>query len=185
VESPNFRPSGPEIIFVSEDESQKIEKVHYRPYLPDDFAALYALETRCFQLPQRFTRRYMRQLVTSPNAATWIAVDEAEKLAGFAIVEWVNLPSETVAYIETLEVSAEQRRKGVGAGLLHHAVATAREADATALWLHVAEENQAARGLYAAQGFVMLGREKNYYGRGRHALVLALSLASPTGLRAE
>jgi len=151
--------------------------VLYRRYQPEDFAALYAIEECCFQRPHRFSRRYMRQLVQNPNGATWVAVDEAAALAGFAIVEWASTEEGALAYIETLEVMEAHRRKGVGVALLQHLVQSAQTAGAGALWLHVAEDNQAARRLYQAHGLVEQGREKNYYGRNRDGLLLALVLA--------
>ena len=148
----------------------------YRLYQPEDFTAIYALEENCFRRPHRFTRRFMRQLVQSPNGATWMAVEDTGTLAGFAIVEWTASDQGMIAYIETLEVRAEDRRQGVGAELLRRLIGSASEVASVVLLLHVAEDNQPARLLYAAHGFLEQGREKNYYGRNRDALVLALSL---------
>ena len=63
--------------------------VLYRPYMPDDFAALYAIEERCFQPPLRYSRSYMRQLLKNPDSCAWIA-EEAGIMSGFAIVEWTR-----------------------------------------------------------------------------------------------
>ncbi|HJU19388.1 MAG TPA: PCRF domain-containing protein, partial [Stellaceae bacterium] len=52
--------------------------------------------------------------------------------------------------------------------------------DDAALMLEMAEDNTAAAALYAAHGFVPIGRRPRYYRRGRHfvdALVLRLRLA--------
>lgn len=157
----------------------------FRLYKPGDFAALYALEERCFQPPQRFSRRYMRQLLDCRSGAAWIALNEADKLVGFAIAEWADAGGELHAYIETLEVAAAQRRQGIGAELLHRCIASARAAGAGVLWLHVADENSAARSLYAAQGFVEQGKEPNYYGCGHDALLLALVLKASLPCGAE
>ncbi len=157
----------------------------YRRYQPEDFPTLYEIEECCFQRPHRFSRRYMRQLVQNTNGATWVVVDEAAALAGFAIVEWANTEEGTLAYIETLEVKEAHRRQGVGVALLQHLIQSAQAAGAGALWLHVAEDNQAARRLYQSLGFVEQGREKNYYGRHRDGLVLALLLASADAPPAE
>src|SRR5208337_260302 len=106
----------------------------YRPYQPEDFAALYAIEKACFQPPLRFGRRYMRQIVDNPNAATWIAEKDGH-MAGFAIVEWLQENSATIAYIQTIEVAAAQRCKGIGGELLRRVEASARGAGANAIWL--------------------------------------------------
>jgi ribosomal-protein-alanine N-acetyltransferase len=64
----------------------------------------------------------------------------------------------------------------VGAALLLKTIASAQAAGASLFWLHVAEANAAALGLYRAQGFLPQGREENYYGSGQHALLCSLAL---------
>jgi ribosomal-protein-alanine N-acetyltransferase len=149
--------------------------MHYRPYLPADFPQLYAIEEACFQPPMRFGRRYMRQLVTSPNAVTWVA-EEAGELAGFAIVEWSGAPAEIAAYIQTLEVSHEHRRQGIGLELLRRIESSARAAGAAQIWLHVDKENTAALRLYHAEGYVQRGTHAHYYGRTRDAHIYCKQL---------
>jgi len=144
--------------------------VLYRHYTPQDFNQLYALEERCFEPPSRFSRSYMRQLVNRSNGATWIA-EENGQMTGFAIVEWYQKPGEVIAYIQTIEVAAEQRGCGVGHELLLRMEGSARQADARMIWLHVETENTAAIRLYETQGYRCEGRKENYYPRGRAALI--------------
>jgi ribosomal protein S18 acetylase RimI-like enzyme len=144
--------------------------VLYRHYKPEDFAALYAIEERCFQPPLSFSRRTMRQLVNSPHAATWIAEEDGH-MAGFAIVEWAEENGAVVAYIQTIEVAPEQLRQGIGGELLRRIEESARSAGAQAIWLHVDAQNAAAIHLYEANGYRSEGREENYYTRGRAALI--------------
>ena len=141
-----------------------------RIYQPEDFAALYALEERCFPPPDRFSRRYMRTLVGRANAATWIAEEEG-LLSGFAIVEWTRRSSEIAAYIQTIEVAPEMRQRGVGRELLCCIEESARAASAAYLWLHVEAANAAAIRLYEAQRYRSQARRENYYPRGRAALI--------------
>ena len=101
--------------------------MNYRLFQPDDFHDLYAIEELCFQPPQRFTRRYMRQLIASHDAATWIAEVNGH-MAGFAIVEWAQQITGIVAYIATLEVLPEQRGRGIGAELLRRLEGSANAA---------------------------------------------------------
>ena len=150
----------------------------YRPYQPADFAALYAIEESCFQPPLRFSRRYMRQLVLNPNAATWIAEKDG-RMAGFAIVEWVQDEGATFAYIQTIEVAAEQRCKGIGGELLRRVEASARGAGANAIWLHVDAENSVAICLYECHGYAVQGKSEHYYARNRSALVYSKILPAP------
>lgn len=170
----------------------------YRLYTPQDFAALYAIEELCFEPLFRFGRWTMRQFAGRSNAATWLA-EEDGALRGFAIVEWTerklrlcgggpsprgcknvvpgdgpSLPeckSRVTAYIQTIEVAPEARRRGIGRALLGHIEDSALAAGAEWIRLHVDAENADAIRLYEAQGYHCQGRRENYYPLGRAALI--------------
>ena len=150
--------------------------MHFRLYQPDDFNQLYAIEEACFLPPLRFSRSYMRQLVKSTNAATWVA-EEDGVLAGFAIIEWLADATESIAYIETIEISEARRKQGIGTELLLRIEASARSAGAQSVWLHVDAENDSAIRLYEAQGYEYQGREKLFYDGRRDALIYSKSLS--------
>ena len=83
------------------------------------------------------------------------------------------------AEILTLAVRPEVRRQGLARRLTRAAGDTARGLGAERLFLEVAEDNVAARGLYAGAGFVETGRRRGYYEtpQGRtDALILVLNL---------
>jgi ribosomal-protein-alanine N-acetyltransferase len=149
--------------------------MRYRLYTPADFPALYAVEELCFAPAFRFSRSYMRQLIDSPNSATWIAEEDTE-LIGFSIVEWTAGPSKFAAYIQTLEVHPSWRGRGIGAELLSRAENSARAAGAHSIGLHVDVENAAAIRLYESRGYARQSREEHYYARHRAAFVYAKSL---------
>jgi ribosomal protein S18 acetylase RimI-like enzyme len=150
--------------------------VLYRLYKPEDFAALYAIEELCFRPPDRFSRASMRRLIGQANSATWIAADD-EAMCGFALVEWAR-EAEVVAYIQTVEVMPERRGQGVGSELLRLLENSASTAGAALMWLHVDAENMAAIRVYEARGYVRQGREEDYYGRNRAALIYAKPLGA-------
>ncbi len=151
--------------------------MNYRLYLPEDFAALYAIEEVCFQPPQRFTRSYMRQLVQQPNAATWIA-EHDRIMRGFGLVEWTEEKPGMVAYVQTLEVLPQARGQGAGRELLARMEASAAQAGAVGMWLHVDAENAAAIHLYERGGYRLSCREEGYYGHDKAALVYAKLLTA-------
>jgi ribosomal-protein-alanine N-acetyltransferase len=149
--------------------------MNYRLFKPEDFAALYAIEEVCFQPPHRFSRGYMRQLIGQPNSATWIA-EETGRMCGFGLVEWARETTDTVAYIQTIEILPEARGQGAGAELMRRMENSARLAGADTIWLHVDAENSGAIRVYERHGFLLSGRQRDYYGRGRPALVYEKAL---------
>ena len=139
-----------------------------RTYIPEDFAALYAIEELCFEPRFRFSRSYMKRLLGAANAAAWIAEDDW-RVAGFAIVEWGEDADLRIAYIQTLEVAPAFRRRGFGVALLKRCEESARMAGAVQLWLHVAEGNTEAIRLYESESFSRVSSEEHYYAPERHA----------------
>jgi len=154
--------------------------VQYRLYTAADFPALYVVEELCFEPPFRFSRPYMRQLIESPDSATWIAEEDAA-LIGFSIVECRAGQGDSAAYIQTLEVRPGFRGRGIGAELLIRAENSARSAGAHIIILHVETENAAAIRLYESRGYARQGREEHYYARHRAAFIYA----KPLGEAAE
>ncbi|HEY8287855.1 MAG TPA: GNAT family N-acetyltransferase [Acetobacteraceae bacterium] len=80
------------------------------------------------------------------------------------------------AEILTLAVMPEARRQGIATALLDAARQRASLDGACRMFLEVGVGNDAARGLYAGQGFVEVGRRRGYYRDGSDALVLRVAL---------
>ena len=131
----------------------------------------------------------LADLHASAFAAPWAAGAFAELLAqtgvfaetaddGFILIRVVADEAE----ILTLAVRPEARRRGLGARLVAAAVARAAALGAERLFLEVAQDNAAARGLYARSGFAEVGRRRGYYARpgatAADALTLALNLSA-------
>jgi ribosomal-protein-alanine N-acetyltransferase len=144
--------------------------MHYRLFQPSDFDELYAIEQVCFQPPLRFTRRYMRQLISLKNSATWIA-EAGDSMLGFGILEWAQQISGVVAYIATIEVLPAHRGQGIGAELLRRLEGSANAERAIAIWLHVDIENASAIRLYERIGYRNDGRADHFYARNRPAAI--------------
>jgi ribosomal protein S18 acetylase RimI-like enzyme len=149
--------------------------MNYRLYESDDFDDLYAIEEVCFQTSERFTRRYMRELIASQETVTWVAEEDGH-LAGFAIVEFIRQVAPTVAYISTIEVLPIERGHGIGAELLRRLEGSANAERATGIWLHVDVENVSAIRLYERLGYKKNSRANHYYARNRPAAIYVKQL---------
>lgn len=91
------------------------------------------------------------------------------------------------AEILTLSVLPESRGRGLAARLTAAAADMARAAGAERMFLEVAEDNLAARALYARAGFIQTGRRKAYYRTPQgqaDALILVLNLCGDASLGA-
>lgn len=87
------------------------------------------------------------------------------------------------AEILTLAVRPEARGQGLAGALLRQALADAATCNVRRVFLEVADDNLAARAVYAKAGFEQAGIRPRYYARpdgSRHdALLLALNLPDP------
>ena len=140
---------------------------------PQDAQALAALHAASFDRP--WTADVVREILASPSGlALWAQGD------GFILLRYVLDEAEVL----TLAVRPAARRRGLGRALVEAATQAAARAGATVLHLEVAEDNAAARALYAAADFAPAGRRRGYYARGKgaaavDALILSRRLNSP------
>lgn len=119
-------------------------------------AELAALHARCFSTPPPWSEAAFTSFLTDPLAFLLVEGDAAFLLGRAVAGE---------AELLTLAVAPESRRLGLGRKLLARFLYQARLRGAASAFLEVAEDNAAARALYAAQGFAELGRRPAYYAR--------------------
>jgi [ribosomal protein S18]-alanine N-acetyltransferase len=86
---------------------------------------------------------------------------EHEALVSFVLVSFISPQCE----ILTFATAQSARRKGVGRALFAHMFEAMRECGAEEVFLEVATDNDAARGLYESLGFTQVGLRKSYYAR--------------------
>ena len=80
------------------------------------------------------------------------------------------------AEVLTIATAPEHRRKGLARAVLAQAETAAQAAGAAVIFLEVAEDNDAARALYAQAGYAQIGRRPGYYLPKDAAPVAALVL---------
>lgn len=132
--------------------------------------ALAVLHAEAFDTP--WDAASLSALLDSPGV---FAVEQPD---GFILIRVVADEAE----ILTLAVRLAARRSGLGGRLVEAAVVRAAALGAERMFLEVAEDNVAARALYARAGFVEAGRRRGYYARSdgsrEDALILALNFAA-------
>jgi len=142
-----------------------------RPLWREAAALVAALHEACFP-GESWDEKAVDSILGMPGAFGVLAVDaEREEPLGFALA--LDLPEE--CDVVSLGVLPENRRQGIGRVLLAQVVAAA-EAKPNGVVLEVAEDNSAARRLYAASGFAPVGRRKEYYRRPGQPSATALVL---------
>lgn len=132
-------------------------------------AALAGLHASCFAAP--WSESEFAALLGQPGV---VALAEAD---GFILIRIAADEAE----ILTLAVQPAARRRGLGRRLVESGARAACAGGADRLFLEVAEDNAAARALYAAAGFVEAGRRRAYYPRAEGPAVDALILARALG----
>jgi ribosomal-protein-alanine N-acetyltransferase len=132
--------------------------------------AMAAIHRTAFAPREAWGRDAIGLQLAMPGVAGWCHPDGGMILARVAADQMEVL---------TLAVSPEVRHQGIGMALLRAAIGWGRSCGAATAFLEVAEDNPAARELYARAGFVPAGRRPKYYASGADALVLRLPLTDP------
>lgn len=112
------------------------------------------------------------------NPAVFVLLASAHEPQGFVMAWAVAGESE----ILTIAVVPSARRQGAGMRLMSAAGVAAYARGAATMHLEVAEDNEAARALYAKLGYVEAGRRAAYYSGQKDrvdALVLRRELPRP------
>ncbi|MEI6591365.1 MAG: ribosomal protein S18-alanine N-acetyltransferase, partial [Actinomycetes bacterium] len=122
-----------------------------------DLAAIMKLERECFGTDAWAEASMLAELMAA-HTHYFVAHDDTQ-LLGYV---GVGVVSES-ADINTIAVSPQVRRSGLGEALLRHAIDFAASLGAKEMFLGVRVDNQPARALYEKFGFQQLSIRKGYY----------------------
>ncbi len=126
---------------------------------------------------QRWDRQAFAELLAMPGAFGLMAEPAHEPGYEAPIGLVLMRVAADEAEIVTLAVLPEWRRQGAGFLLMQKGASEAATRGAARLFLEVAEDNFAARKLYASLGFDPVGRRANYYARGSLGSVAAIVMS--------
>lgn len=125
-------------------------------------------------MPEAWTEAGFASELEKPACVARVLEDGARVVAfviGSVVVDTLEVASVAVA--------PEARRAGVGRALVGALLREARARGATEARLDVRAGNVAAIALYAAQGFVEVGRRRAYYADGEDAVLMTLRASAP------
>jgi tRNA threonylcarbamoyl adenosine modification protein YeaZ/ribosomal-protein-alanine acetyltransferase len=108
-----------------------------------------------------------------PGAAA-VVVELAGTIYGFVQFQWVAGEAE----ITTICVLPNYRRQHFGRDLMEGLIRQLQAMKTTKLFLEVAENNAAARGLYESFGFQPSGLRKGYYADGQNAVTMVKEMSA-------
>ncbi|HUT28094.1 MAG TPA: GNAT family N-acetyltransferase [Methanomassiliicoccales archaeon] len=138
----------------------------------NDLPSLMALEEGAFG-PKRFSEAFVLDLLHDPLVTTLIVEAEGAVVA-YAMIR--SSPAYHTVEVLSLAVSPLHRRRGLGRGLIQEVERSIADSGTETVMLCVRPENQAAVDLYLSEGYKVLARCRNYYGKGSDANMMVKHL---------
>jgi len=142
------------------------------PMMPVDLNEVVELESQSQAFP--WSRRNFEDALAARYPASVLRLEG--QLVGFCVA----MPTPDDVHLLVIAVSPDHRRQGLGAKLVVHVQALAREQGVSRVILEVRPSNTRALAFYKKLGFEQIGARKGYYPAGKgereDALVLAREL---------
>ncbi|MCV2395516.1 ribosomal protein S18-alanine N-acetyltransferase [Actinotalea sp. M2MS4P-6] len=129
-----------------------------RSLVEADVPTVAALERELFAR-SAWTEPMIRDELTAPGRYYVAMTDDEDAVLAYA-GSWFD---GDVSQVMTLGVASRAQRHGLGRILLRALLDHARGLGASAMFLEVAVDNDAALALYTAEGFEILARRPRYY----------------------
>lgn len=140
-------------------------RAHVRFASDPDIAVMADIHAQSFSKGWDFAG--LTSALSIPGAAA-LVVELAGTIYGFVQFQWVAGEAE----INTICVLPNYRRQHFGRDLMLGLIRQLQAQKTTKLFLEVAENNAAARGLYESLGFQTSGLRKGYYADGQNAVTM-------------
>jgi ribosomal-protein-alanine N-acetyltransferase len=137
-----------------------------------DIPAVHRIERASFPDTAWSVESFWGELAGVPVSRWYLVAEVGGTVVGYGGLMAVGAEGD----VQTLAVEESQRRLGVGGVLLDALVDEAVRRGCTSVLLEVAADNASAQTLYAGRGFEQVARRSGYYGPGRDAVVMRLSV---------
>jgi ribosomal-protein-alanine N-acetyltransferase len=154
-----------------------VNGIALRDYRAEDLDAMFRLDEACFAEEFRFSRESMREFAEQPDSIVRVAAKTGGEIVGFVIAHVEQVASERRAYLVTLDVAAEWRRKGLAGRLMGEVETWALNTRVPWMQLHVFTGNTGAIRFYERMGYERIRTRRGFYGgRGLDAFVYGKEL---------
>lgn len=124
------------------------------------------IEKACFSMP--WTLEQLKSQMKDSQHEFIASLDDEGRVLGYVGMMYVL----DEGYISNVAVAPEARRQGIGRDLIKELMARAAALDLAFVTLEVRCSNAAAIALYEKQGFLPVGKRKNYYDFPREDAIL-------------
>jgi ribosomal-protein-alanine N-acetyltransferase len=142
-----------------------------RDFKPEDFETLWRMDQECFPAGISYSKQELKYYIRRQGSFTLVAADAAGTIAGFIVV--YDGPT---GHVITIDVTASERRSGVGSLLMGAAEDRLRATGSRALGLETAVDNLAALSFYKRHGYNVIRIWPRYYSNGVDALMMKKDL---------
>jgi [ribosomal protein S18]-alanine N-acetyltransferase len=140
-------------------------RLEVRPAIADDVRQVYEIAKANPTAPQ-WTLAQMEEIVSPGESGVTrqllVAIADAA-VVGFAVVSAVTIVYPVEAELESIAVSPEWHRHGVGRALMQGVLGWGQSVGAAEMRLEVRVGNLAAQNLYEESGFQSSGMRPKYY----------------------
>ena len=142
-----------------------------RDFKPEDFETLWRMDQECFPAGISYSKQELKYYIRRQGSFTLVAADAAGTIAGFIVV--YDGPT---GHVITIDVTASERRSGVGSLLMGAAEDRLRATGSRALGLETAVDNLGALSFYKRHGYNVIRIWPRYYSNGVDALMMKKDL---------
>jgi ribosomal-protein-alanine N-acetyltransferase len=143
-----------------------MEEIILRKMTLEDVDAVTELDEKSFE-KDAWSRRLFIYEAENPNAEYTVAEIDGKIIACIGI----NIFEDT-AYISTIAVDTEFRRRGIGQKLIAESISIAQNLGAKYMLMEVRCSNIPSISIFKKFGFKVLRREEKYYSDGEDAFLM-------------
>lgn len=148
-----------------------------RRYREEDLASIYKIEELCFSSDERYTAQHLELLGRFQNYCFLVAQENVEdEVVGYCIGVIKLTKEGPMGHIISVAVHPDYRHRSIGFRLVMELMERLKDAGASYFRLEVKMTNKAARKMYRKLGFNNVHILRNYYGDGKDAIVMKMSV---------